>query len=395
MPLPGVNIDTSLLGQNGNFSAGTDLGSKIGFDSLKSTASAGIDKLTNAVKGIFGARPTGLQIPTSFPSKNMAPSSVPPAANTAPPEFKKPNSVLGSALVYPAYQKYFTTFTFYQYIRANASDVARNTPTVSIVLPLPQNISEQFNASYDEPSMGTIVGTLNDSVLNSIRRNQGAGENFNRTASGTATALVGAGLLNALSGVPKFGEAAAAAGKLAAGATPNPYIAVVFRNIELRTHQFQYRFAPRSLQELQTVKQIIRHLKTRMLPGTTEGSQVLFTFPDTCEISYKNGDQSFDYIKLKTCVLKDLSINYSPNGPAFFKTGDPAIIDISMTFREIAPFTRMDSEKGYSFENRTFKPPAKPLPGKPVDAPPGGQNTMDHETAAAQALGEGVGSVAQ
>ena len=42
--------------------------------------------------------------------------------------------------------------------------------------------------------------------------------------------------------------------------------------------------------------------------------------------------------------MTGLNVNYSPNGPAFFKTGDPVIVDISMTFREMSAFTRLDVE---------------------------------------------------
>lgn len=373
MPIPGVNIDKSLLGQNANFSLNTDLGSKIGLDSLKNTATAGFNKLTGAVKGAFGAKPAGLNIPTSFPRKDLAPPKTPPAANTAPPQFK-PKSVPSNALVYPAFQKYFTSFTFYQYQRVGATETAKTIPTASIVLPIPQNLSESFSAEYDMPALGAVTGSVADSLIGSIRQGQSdvGGGMKDKTAGGTIAAAIGAGTIFGLSKIPKVGENAAAIGRMALGLTPNPYLAVVFRNVSMRTHSFQYKFAPRSLEEMKTVKEIIRQLKIRMLPGLTKGSDILFTFPDTCDITYKRNDNTFDFIKIKKCVLKDLSVNYSPNGPAFFKTGDPVVVEIQMTFQEIAPFTREDMGEGRELVALNEIPvnsesplprPANPLPG--------------------------------
>lgn len=62
--------------------------------------------------------------------------------------------------------------------------------------------------------------------------------------------------------------------------------------------------------------------------------------------------------------MTGLSVNYSPNGPAFFKTGDPVIVDISMTFKEMSAFTRLDVED---------KRDAVVLP----QAPPPGNVTVD------------------
>lgn len=377
MPLPGVNISTSNLGINANFSQLNDLGSKIGLDKLKDVVSGGISKVSDAAKGLFGGRPP-LKTSTSFPASpdfRGAPNaaSAPSAAaahrmserNYAnSPEANKGYNGPAGALIYPAGMKYYTLFTFNQYERITATSEPKEKTSISIVLPMPADLKEDHSIDYEEPALGTIVGSISDSVIQGIRSAQGADSsqslmsNEDKKATTMVAQAIGAGMIKGLAALPKGGESLSAVARASTGLAPNPYLAVIFKNVELRTHTFQYRFAPRSQEELNTLKKIIKELKIRMLPGLTKGSDVLFTFPDTCDISF--GPNKEVPYKIKKCVMKSISVNYAPNGPAFFKTGDPVIVDIQMTFREMIPFTREDLGAGSKNVTlpQTVPPPA-------------------------------------
>jgi hypothetical protein len=158
---------------------------------------------------------------------------------------------------------------------------------------------------------------------------------------------------------------AEAIGAIALGVAPNPHLAVLFSNIGLRTHSFSYRFAPTSASELQTLKKIIQHLKTRMLPGMD--TSMLFTFPDVCDIEFgPNKDKPY---KIKRCVMESINVNYTPMGsPAFFKTGDPVMVDIQMSFKETSVFTRVDlpaPETQNQSDAETDRLARKPAPTPP------------------------------
>ena len=154
--------------------------------------------------------------------------------------------------------------------------------------------------------------------------------------------MAGAGILKA--GEKLGGATGSAVAQIASGTAPNPNLAVLFKNIGLRDHSFSYRFAPHSEQELKTLKEIIKQLKIRMLPGFVSAADALYTFPDMCDISFTPG--AVESFKIKRCVLTNLSVNYAPNGPAFFKTGDPVVVEISMQFKEMSPVTRRDFGEG-------------------------------------------------
>lgn len=346
---------------NSGFSQLKDIGSKVNLDSAKNLVSGGVDKISGAVKGLFGTKVPSFNLPTSFPrSPDFSAKSVaPPAQGSADmhrrserayatsPEasrkmFKEP---AGAAYVYPANQKYYTLFTFNQYERVVPNDAPKEKTSVSIVLPMPPELKEEFNLNYSEPSLG-IYGSVADSAIKGMRSALGSGgggqamAGLEKTLEGSIVGIAGAGMIK---GLEKLGgETAGAIARQATGVTPNPYLAVIFKDVSLRSHTFQYRFSPRSLEELKVLKKIIFELKKRALPGMTKGSDVLFTFPDTCDIKF--GPTNNVPYTIKKSVMTGLNVNYSPNGPAFFKTGDPVIVDISMTFREMSAFTRLDVE---------------------------------------------------
>lgn len=338
MPLPG--IDSLKQGIDSAYSQAADLGSKLSLDSVKQVISSGVDKVSNTMKGLFSAAPT-VKVTTSFSKADLP--KPPASATNSFPEKKQPKFAAGT-LFFPATQKYYAIFTFNQYERIVVNQAPKEKTSVTIVLPMPTNLQENFSVEYETPALGAITGSLSDSVLKGIRSAQGdtttQGSTAAKDAGGSITAAIGAGTINGLSKIPKAGEVA----RLTTGLTPNPYLAVLFKNVNLRTHSFQYRFAPASLEELKQLKQIIKELKKRMLPGMTAGSDMLFTFPDTVDITF--GPTKDVPYKIKKCVMESLSVNYSPNGPAFFKTGDPVIVDISMTFKEMSPYTRLDEGAG-------------------------------------------------
>lgn len=386
MPLPGINIDTSKLGINANFSQNLDLGSKLGLGGLKDVVSGGISKISGAAQGLFAGKIPSFNLPTSFPKPDFKASGVsgipaPAAAAAAAqhraserayrasPEANKYTGPAG-ALVYPANQKYYALFTFNQYERIVANKAPKEKTSISIVLPMPADLKEGFSVSYETPALGAVVGSVTDSVLKGIRSAQGAettqGSAAEKKLGESVVAALGAGAIKGLGKIGKGGEAAAIA-QMASGLAPNPYLAVLFKNVELRTHDFQYRFAPRSLDELKIIKKIISELKRRMLPGMTKGSDMLFTFPDTCDITF--GPNKEVPYKIKKCVMTSLAVNYSPNGPAFFKTGDPVIVDIQMSFKEMSPFTRLDlGDAAEDVKLPEVDPPSPPSPADTIGA---------------------------
>lgn len=335
------------------FSQNNTINSKVLVDNALNTIKDGIGKLSDAVQD-FG-KTASLKIQSAFkaadlPKKNMALGG----SNAKTPEDAKQDMAaakFAGAKIFPANMKYYALFSFYEYERPAPNQPPTQKGKVSIALPMPSSLQESFAVDYATPEVGPIVGSLADGITNAMREN----------SSGSALATIGTAMSNAatnagsaakdatsvavIKGAKSLGpggETASVLASQAIGAAPNPHVAVLFQNISLRTHSFSYKFAPRSRGEMDTLKDIIKTLKKSMLPGLSE-TGALFTFPYLCDIQFlPNKNSPF---KILECVMTDMQVNYSPNGsPAFFKTGDPVMVEITMSFKEIKPFTRKEVE---------------------------------------------------
>jgi hypothetical protein len=347
------------------YSQNQTINAKTLVDNTVNTIKDGIGKLSQAAQS--GAQTASLKIKSIFEKKDMQARTGTAKGGTTPEQSKadsKDTMMPTGALTYPATMKYYTLFSFKKYQRGFALETPKDIPTVSIVLPIPSNLNETFGVDYDTPALGPIVGAVAGSTLAGQRSAEEGGDFNSALQSASDTRFMS--IAKDLGGAAAIGVAQKASGEtgkalasIAGGVAPNPHLAVVMRNIGLREHSFSYRFAPNSEAELKTVKNIIKQLKIRMLPGMTSGADALFTYPDMCDISFRQG--TLESFKIKRCVLKNLSINYAPNGPAFFRTGDPVVVEISMSFMEMSPFTRRDMG-----EKDLFVSP--PAPAKPNTA---------------------------
>ena len=254
MPLDIINNATSSLtgGVQSAFSSASSLADKVNFNNIKDIANQGIDKISNAAKGLI-ARPTA-QIETKIPT-NALPKIGASTKDTAPPPSKP--KLPPSTLTYPVDMKYYTTFKFLKYRRILATDKPTEAYTAVIVLPMPSNLNESHSLDYETANLGALLGAGTEFATSSIRNFQDVPGVRDREEASAKGLLAGAAVAI---GTSMFGkkEALAAAARRATGLTPNPYQAVVFQNVNLRSHSFTYRFAPNSFEELQTVKKIIK-----------------------------------------------------------------------------------------------------------------------------------------
>lgn len=315
------------------------------------------DKIKNGIKSISDAASAGAskavqKVKSAFKSTDFPKTAGSPKKQDKPEESRKQKQGSPDVLVYPANLSYFAKFSFKEYNRSLPLKAATDKPTATIILPLPANLSEQFGVEYDTPALGPVLGSVAGSLLPGQRGAETGGASViaekekelgaSVAAAGGAVALkIAKSVAEAQLG-PEAGAATSALITMATGVAPNPHLAVVFKNIGLREHSFSYKFAPNSFDELQTIKKIIKSMKKSMLPGFAKGQDILYSFPDVCDIEFTFGNNTTPPLVIKRCVMTNMSVNYAPNGPAFFRTGDPVIVEISLSFKEMSAFTRRD-----------------------------------------------------
>jgi hypothetical protein len=132
------------------------------------------------------------------------------------------------------------------------------------------------------------------------------------------------------------------------GIAVNPKKEQVFKGVDFRTFNINYEFYPRSLEEAKNVLNIIKLFKFHMHPEYKDGTTFLFIYPSEFDIFYYKGKGLNAAIhKHTSCVLTDLTVNYTPNGQfTTFPDGTPTQINIQMTFKELGILTKDKIEAG-------------------------------------------------
>jgi len=139
------------------------------------------------------------------------------------------------------------------------------------------------------------------------------------------------------------------------GQAENPYMEVIFKNLELREFEYSFQFAPRSEDETHDVQAIIKLFRFHMAPELKGNNHRYLTLPSTFDIHYMFQDsptslqpqENSFYSKIATCVLEDCSVDYSPGGVHSFADGAPTQINMTLQFKETELLTKDKINDGF------------------------------------------------
>ncbi len=252
-------------------------------------------------------------------------------SNEGPATLKFPND-LG---------KHFVQLTFKSFSQNSPVDRVKNVQALTIQLPMTPNLQETYSVNYNTPSM-EVFGGASDEILKATLSEAAKATGI----VGTAVAGITAAANTAVSQVPGMAAATVAKTALALtggigvavqkniGVALNPNLAVLFNQMQLRSHSFTFRLFPKTQNESATIKKIIKEIRNRIIPKKLD-TQFL-GYPDKVDINIYPSPP-YD---IKTCVVTGMSVNYAPNGVAFFKgTGsNPVQVDITLQFMETEIF---------------------------------------------------------
>ena len=220
---------------------------------------------------------------------------------------------------------------------ASASRAQRRLKT-AIALHVPNQLQIRYGMQWGEQDTGALAmagATLNqgEELAKALAQNKGKLQATKDV--GELAAAIGANV--ALSKGP-FKDANSAATGLAA----NPKKEQIFGGVDFRTFQVEYQFFPRSVKEAENVQRIIYEFKYHMHPEFKDSNNFLYIYPSEFDIFYyQNGKENLNIHRHTSCVLTEMSINYTPNGTfSTFENGMPTQINVQMTFRELALLTK-------------------------------------------------------
>lgn len=183
----------------------------------------------------------------------------------------------------------------------------------SIALFMPQDITFVDVNEYENIELSSFAGKVGAMPLSFL------------------DGLFGTDLTNTVTGAFKAGAQLLS--------TPiNPAVEVLFSTKKLRNFDFQFLFAPRNEAESESLKGIIKTLRFHASP---ELNNLGFTWipPADFDITFfKHGRENLNIMRINTCVLDAIQVQYSPSGVySTFSNGHPVSVQMSLHFRELEP----------------------------------------------------------
>ena len=259
------------------------------------------------------------------------------------------------------------------YTRKPGEGFRRNSnkqPLGTILLPIPSNIQDGNSVNYTDDSMNTLVGAAMGGVeglmtgVGQALKNfdlEEAGNTFLRNAKGTLDAS-GLTLENAQDLVTKYFSAQAlnifganvTLDQLLArnsGQVFNPNMELLFNGPSLRNFNFSFKMTPRSADESEEIKTIIRFFKRGMAPKAAATGLFLKT-PNVFELRYRQGNGEHKFLhRFKQCFLTNISVNYTGDGVySTYNDGTPVSMVMTLMFKELAPIYDIDYDEQFTSE---------------------------------------------
>jgi len=234
--------------------------------------------------------------------------------------------------------KYYMAFKFKRYQRPSPQTAATLDFVQAFALPLPKGIRETFDIEVGQESQG-LAGGIADAAQLYLASEDGAGRT--QALKNAAAALAYGKLVQAAESIGGSTIAQAT------GAVPNPHIQALFSGVPLRTHRFEWTFAPRNPNESQQLMDLLKAMKAYALPSYSSLGTAALAYPFLCQPELKIAG-SAQLIKFQPCLIQSIELNYSPQGlPAFFEgTSHPAFIEVSISMLE----TQIQTSRDYGRE---------------------------------------------
>ena len=242
-----------------------------------------------------------------------------------------------------------------------ASDKYDKLPVSSvIILPIPQNIKDSNGASWGESKLNDFAAWGLNKVGDAMNSETGMellkspGSSFSEikdAAIGTrGGAIANYGkLVMAASAANALGANVTIGGLLSrvSGQVINQNLEMVFSGVTVRSFNFGWDLVPRSIDEAQVVKKILRTLKIASSAKMHKDNLGFLNAPDIFRISYMKGGSKHPFLnRFKTCALESMNVNYTGSGTyATYPDGTPVHMKMDLTFKELNPIYAEDHEK--------------------------------------------------
>lgn len=240
------------------------------------------------------------------------------------------------------------TKTVYLPIPANLSDdtaVDSNQAQMGVTGALALNVMKNASSGAGMDAMGLSAYDATKDAINAMGSALGFGsdpanealiENYKVYAK-----ILGRGALDAV--VPGAGLAA----DLYTGSAVNPYTTVDFSGVRLKAHNFVWTVSPKSQEESNTIRNIIKVIKSAMLPeyggpGIISQSKALLNYPNLVNIKFLGINDEY-YYKFKPSMIQSFNVKFNEgNQLHLFEGGKPVVLTLQLNLLEASIHTSED-----------------------------------------------------
>ena len=211
----------------------------------------------------------------------------------------------------------------------------------AIALHIPNQLSIRYGTTWSETDSAALQAVADaGSALAQAFTDEGSMKKA--LASGGAVVKEAAANL-ALTKLPNAGAVSAALGIAA-----NPKKEQTFQGVEFRKFTFDYQFYPRDEFEAENVLNIIHQFKLHMHPEFKSELNYVWIYPSEFDIIYyANHSENMNLHRHTSCILEEMSVNYTPNGVySTFANGMPTQINMSLSFKELQILSKETVKEG-------------------------------------------------
>jgi hypothetical protein len=258
--------------------------------------------------------------------------------------------------------KYYFSLGFEEYSRPDPFKSLVQLTQVSgdagmIQLPIPQNIidTQMLKWQAERVLLGEVLGDSWDAFTKDGDYAELANDAM--AAGLLAPGAIG-GAVGAALGQGSFSQAARNGINVAtggadvvksllqkAGLAINPVLAMMFEHPEYKKHSFQWKLAPQTPAESDTIMAIIEAVRFNSLPEAVHGG-LFFKYPSIAKIQIHTGGGQL--YRFQPSVIDIVEVNYAANPaqvPSFFAgTSAPTEISLKIDFIEIILNTRNNTQ---------------------------------------------------
>ena len=230
--------------------------------------------------------------------------------------------------------------------------------TDSVALYLPANVSDNTGATYEgmETGIAGLIAAGGGAFVRNMRNNDY--EAAARSLISGTTAIAGETVKRLVGEVGAIAtgtdeETIRGLAAKAFGTAENPFIEMLFKQMNLREFTYEFTFSPRNQKEAEEVQAIIKLFRFHMAPELMGNNKRYLRLPSTFDIHYmyqhslESGHENNFYSKIATCVLSGVNVDYTPGGVKSFQDGSPTQITMGLSFQETELLTKDMINKGY------------------------------------------------